>query len=329
MAHHYRKTGVNKRPRQAVPITVWLATGALFLCVVLFAHLLPEAKTAEALEYFNINRLERFSSNSSHPLRVVVVGSSLSMCGLFFDEDMERLAREKGVPLEFIRFIKLDANLTDFVPLLEPILKAEPDIVFFEANHFVLGPLGADDRDMKRLRFFAPDTGGDDRTKLRRFFQAQFDRLKRKGPVKKKDNPNIPLSEKRVLLTLRQRQTQNDFEMLQEQRADRTGLRRFSVPDGYQAFFDALKQKHIACVMLELPHPPQWEATFPREVVTGMPPLIKRYEEVYGLTYLAYPETLGLEYFKDFTHLNDRGRVLCSQWFVSALPGLVKKGEAL
>ena len=328
MENNHRKTGVKKRQNETVPAAVWLVTGVLVLCVVLFAHSLPEAKTAKELEYFNAERLKRFSSKPIRPLRVVVVGSSLSMCALFFDEEMEQLARENGLPsLEFVRFIKLDARLMDFAPLLDPIIKAGPDLVFFESSQFILGPKDAGDNGLKRLFFFAEDTGNDDRKKLKEFFQEQFSRFRKKAASTKKENPNVPVSEKKVLIALRQRQVQSDFELLQEEREERQELRQFAVPEEYKVFFEALRQKHITGVLLGLPLAQEFGSAYPPEMMSGIPGLIKRYQEVFGLQYLEYPEALGLEYFKDFTHLNEQGRVTYSTWFLSELPVLVKKGR--
>jgi hypothetical protein len=309
-------------------LTVWAVAGALFLCVVLFAHVLPDPKVIETVRHYNIQRLSRFYSKAApHPPRIIVVGTSLSTCALFFDEEMEQFARKNGLPdLEFVRFIKLDATLKDFVPLLGSIIAAEPDVVFFETNAFVLSRRSDDNPDSRMMRIFSQDDSSDDRKKLQLFFQAKF---LGKGLPRKKDNPNVSVSEKEVLLKLRQRQTQDDFEQFREEALEPLQVRPFSVPDEYLAFFNAMKQKHITAALLDLPRSRKAESAFPPEMRKARGDMIKRYQNAYGLRYVSYPELLGLEYFQDFTHMNERGRGECSRWFLSGLPSLIERGKAL
>ena len=322
MEDRKRKTVV-KNPEKAVPVMVWAVTGALFLAVILFAHALPDAKTAEAVEYFNVKRLTRFHAQppSSAP-RVVVVGTSLSMSALFFDEDMARFARENGLPgVDLIRFIKMDSALEDFTPLLDSILEAAPDVVIFEARLFVLTNQ-RQERRLKKMRFFRQDDDSDDRTKLKQFFGGL---VSAKRPSQKKDNPNIPVLEQRLMEALRQRQTQRDLWQFQDAVEERTIIRPFSVPDAYQRFFNALRKKRIPAILLDTPASQYESSLYARALQEEMPVLISRYQETCGLQYLAYPGQLGLDQFKDFRHMNERGRETFSRWFLYEVPRLVEK----
>jgi len=315
------------RPGKAVPATVWAAAGVLFFAVALFAHTLPDAKTAEAIEYFNVDRLERFPARSSaRAPRIVAVGTSLTMSALFFDEELARFARENGLPeVDLVRFIKLDSALEDFAPLLDPILAAEPDAVFFETRLFTLINR-LDDRKARKLHFITKDDGSDDRKKLKLFFTQIFSK---KAPSRKRDNPNIPVSEQRLLEKLGQRQNQRNLWEFQDAMEERFSIRPFSVPAGYQRFYDALKQKRIAAILLDAPVSHQELAIYAKEMETEIPALIRRYEEACGMRYLEYPGQRGLEYFNDFRHMNERGRDAYSRWFLSEIPKLAAKRKPL
>lgn len=309
----------------SVPLPVWAMTGALFLGILLFARALPGAKTAEAARYFNVERLDRFRAAAPpRPPRVVVVGSSLSMCALPFDGELEQFARENGLPdLVFVRFIKLDAALRDFTPLLDFILQADPDVVFFESRMFVLSSRGERGEGRRRPLFFRDDAN-DDRKKLQAFLRGL---IWKNQPPPKKENPNVPGSEQKVLLAIRERQSQDAFEHIREAAEERLSIRPFSVPDEYKTFFDALRRKHIIGVLLDFPRSRMFESAISPEVVSAMPGRIKRYEDAYGLRSMAYPGRLGLDHFKDFTHLNARGSAAYSRWFLSELPALLAAGK--
>lgn len=311
-----------KRPARTVPLLVWGAAGALFLAVLLFAHWLPDAKTAEATGYFNVQRLDRLRARQQPGVpRVVVVGTSLSMSALFFDEDMEQFARDNGLPgVQFIRFTKLDASLEDYAPLLAKILDAAPDIVLFESRLFLLTHQFKE-WEKKTMRFFAQEDGKDARKKLKRFFEERFGA---KRPQQKKENPNVAVSEKKILDSIRRRQTQNDLDNFQNAMEDKMIVREFSVPAAYAAFFEELRKRGIIGALLDTPASEHETTLFAHE---KMLELTRHYQEACAIHALAYPGKLGLEYYKDFRHMNERGRDAFSRWFLAEIPLVMKKGR--
>jgi len=314
---------VIQKASPSVPLGVWAASGVAFLAIMLYAHFLPPRSEAEAVRFFNIERLDRFSHGGSrHPLRVVVVGPSHTLCALYFDENMEQFARQNGLSdLQFVRFVKLDGTLRDFTPVLEPIVRADPDIVFFDSNLFVFNFRHHAVAGQNR-RLFNKDDDSDDRKKLLALAQDAIGN--RKG-MKKKPNPNVLTSEEESFRNISMRQADEDFDRYRDQADMGIRLQTFDIPPHYRAFIDTLRRRGTPVVLLQIPASRDAISVYPVDLLVGADALVARYQQELGLGYLEFPRRLGLEYYKDFVHMNERGRELYSRWFLSELPALVRK----
>jgi len=289
-----------------------MVTGSLFLCSIVSSHFLPvhthQMTTDEAITYFNALRFSQFSLTDRdlphHLPRIIVIGTSLTRNAFFFDGEMEDFARKNGfTEIKFMRIVKPGATLADFTPLLDFITNAEPDAVFLESNMFVLD-------------FNAPA-----RNKLRSMIGTLLPGRKEQYLIGIEDNF---ASHKELPQEGVQRQTHKDIAFFREFRST-TRLRRFMLPDAYITFFDTLKRRGIPVVMLDLTRSPEAASAYPPGIMDAVPQLIRRYQDTYGLQYLEFPYSLGLQYYSDFAHMNERGRTVYCRWFLSELPNVVMK----
>jgi len=309
-------------------MAIWAAAGALFLGLIAAVHFQPDRSAAEAVEYFNVQRLDRLPAKRTgggRP-RVIVVGTSLTLCGLYFDEDMERLAALTGAPsMDFVRFVKLDGSLTDFSPLLPFIANAEPDIVFFESTLFLIDSPRENEGRRGNAGFLRQEIG-DDRKKLQSLLRLWSGR---RTPIGESLSPNSLVSARRVFTRIPDRRTQeeqDDLERFARNAGTRMKLRPVSLPGPYASFLQDLQRRGVPVVLLDIPRTPRSDSTYPPEILRNMSRSIAGFQEAYGLGYLACPFRQGPTYYKDIVHLNARGRDVYCRWFLSQLPGLLKKG---
>jgi hypothetical protein len=295
-----------KDQKKIPPFRVWIVTGILFLAVIVGTHFLPDIpKTANDLPtYFNHSRLEGLSAGaagSGFP-SVVVIGTSLTQCAFFFDEEMEKFAVQNGFGgLRFTEVSRGLARLDDFIPLLGIIKEAKPEFLFLESNLFGIEFSQKNDaRD--KLRFYIKKVLG----------------IKGKEVKRQPDRNNLPegaLKQNKK----RQHQRSTDFIMYRDVIIKNAGLRPFSLPREYEIVVEDLRRRGTKIILLDMPRSTKAVSAYNPGFLDEMRLMIRRYQVAYGLLHWESPYYPDLDYYSDFAHLNEKGRIAYSRWFLKEL----------
>ena len=124
----------------APPLAVWLIVAALLAAIFLLS--LPafnRYRIADRAFYeASLSRLASLSARENggkKPLRVIAIGSSSMGKAVFMDNDMEALAGKHGLErFEFMRLTRPLGGIKEFMPLLDGIYSAAPDIILMESD---------------------------------------------------------------------------------------------------------------------------------------------------------------------------------------------------
>lgn len=261
-------------------------TGMLFISVIaVFFILMDRSDNAEErLKDFGPSGLERLSAGKTDDGQptVIVIGTSLTHCALYFDEEMEKFAVQNGFGgPRFITFTRDGASLDDFIPLLDLIRKAKPEYLFLESNLFGIEFSFQKDYTVNRLHHY-----------LRRM-----------------------LITKEKWGCRQQHQTTAEFAMYRHFTRN-AGLRTFSLPREYEIAFEDLRRGGTQIVLLDMPRSAKAVSAYPAGFFVDMRRLFSRYQHTYGLRLWDSPYYPDTDRYADFAHLNEKGRNAYSLWFL-------------
>ena len=284
----------NKYP----PIHVWAMT-LVIVCVVAVSSFYY---FQTSFIQYNTKRLHLLSSVNGK--RIVGLGTSLLRRATFFDEFMSDFGRENGFDgFKFVQITKGGGLQDDFISLMQTIEETKPNVVLIESNLVFLDLVKSEKlkvkiishRDylksifLKSLRFFAGSN-------------SWYAQPTRELPFKPVTQDSMRFVSKIKLM--------RKYEV-----RDTTLTREF------EDFLIYAREQKTKIIVVEVPRYEKLE-----EVVTELPKnkqklsaLIQDLKTKYGIEYLEYPEKLGLEYYVDFSHFNQKGRERYSLWLLSCL----------
>lgn len=292
-----------KASPSAPPLAVWLIAAALL--AVLFISSLPafnRYRVAERAFYeASVSRLASFGArenNGQKPLRVIAIGSSAMGKAVFMDKDMEALALRHGLDgLEFMRFTIPAGGIMDFMPFVNGIFSAAPDVILVESNSALY--------ERHRVRsVFA--------RKYTEFLKAILMGSLKAGRFMFPE-PEEPHTEEEFERPLQGNGAPSlDSLILHWNDKSLTGIAEVS------PFFSEAAKRGVRVVLVDIPRHPEFESR-----VGGPAPeaieLRKRLEKDYGVESINFPAKLGESFFSDFVHLNGEGRLEFSLWLMEEL----------
>lgn len=274
------------------PLYVW-GIACLLVCMIAAAAFFLRGRsfivqTKEKLHLFSV----------LNEKRVVAIGTSLLGQATFPDHLMSDFGREKGFDeFKFFQMTKGGMFLEDIFPSLNEITDAKPDVVVIESNLLLFT---LDERERLNMEIGR-------HKKYLRYLVLRY--LLSFTGSKPRETDFL--------------QTRQDAAIL----AGKTeGLKKYRVrddvfPEEIEDFFALSKKQKIKIIIADVPRYEKLE-----EVITKLPGnnqkmtnLIQDLKIKYGIEYLEYPEKLGLEYYMDFSHFNQKGRELYSLWLLSCL----------
>ena len=254
----------------------------------------------------NMERLHAFSSVNEK--RIVAVGTSLLGHATFFDQFMSEFGKEKNFDeFKYLQITKGGGFQEDFIPLMRAITEANPNIVIIESN-LVLLDLDKSERLKLAIRHHKKRLRHSGSLFLRAIFGTKQEKteLRREAAIQQTKQDSVHLA-------LRKEFSKSHFE-----------VRDTILPKEIEVFLLRAKELKIRTIIVDIPRFRKLE-----EVITQLPlykpnvySLIQELQTKYGVTYLKFPEELGLEYYEDFSHLNQKGRERYSYWLLSCLSKL-------
>jgi hypothetical protein len=288
------------------PLAVWLIVAALSAALFLLSLTAFSRYSVSDRAYYeaSVSRLASFrvrENGGKKPLRVIAIGSSGMGKAVFIDKDMEALARKQGLDgLEFMRLTCPACGIMDFMPLLNGICGAAPDVILVESYSALY-----------------------DRHRVRNAFARKYTDFLRAtlmGSLK---------AERFVFPELEKPHTEEEFErpLLDGRTApslDALILHwKEKSPIGIEEsgpFFSEAAKRGIRVVLVGIPRHPEFE----RRAGGPGPETIelrRRLEEDYGVESISFPREIGARSYSDFVHLNEEGRLEFSLWLIEELKG--------
>jgi hypothetical protein len=88
-----------------------------------------------------------------------------------------------------------------------------------------------------------------------------------------------------------------------------------------------MKRRGTKVVMLDLTRSEESRKAYGAEFMNSTTQQIRRLREEYELEFLEYPSVLTLDHYRDFAHMNEKGRKVFSRWFLSELPKFLKRKQ--
>ena len=295
------------------PLWIWVAAGALALLFLGVSYCW--FFQADSYEQFNPKRLESFAApGSKKTLRVAVIGTSLTCNAFYKDDAMERLAKDRGRNIRFLRFTLGGGSLNEFYDLSEAVINSAADIIFFEAAIFGLA-MGNDNVTLDRYRYYLRHGG------TRFLARLPFVPKRRRSEKQNENYTDIEPS-----LTPFSGQNPEEETELYLERISRFRIRDFSEGKKFASLFRLAKARGKVVVMLDLSRSKKAWDMLPAGFEGEFAQTMRHYEKDAGISYLRFPQRLPLNYFQDYAHFGAKGRRLYSEWFLANLGSL--SGEA-
>ncbi len=309
----------------APPLRVWVAVLVLTVALAaLVATTFTDATPPYKRRYlqYEETRLRSFAEKTApegHGKKVMALGSSLLACATFFDRDMDAFSLRSGqAQFNFLRITRPSMSFDQLPPLLDGILAAKPDILVIERNMVFYRPdpfiLAADSYSQfvkTRIKetfflmvheYFKPELRGQTKPPNVLDSDAELDKMPfKKGPF--------------------------ELQRFTEERKTIIGPENFLNRNLVEAFLARASKCGIRIVLLDVPRSPEANALIPDSDKTLISSYADTYKKLYGVLSLNCPLNLGLEYYRDYSHLNSRGRVLYSQWLITRLGEIKTAGE--
>ena len=301
---------------QPVPsLRIWIYSSTI-VCII-FAALYLVA-TDPVLHVLNYKRLTDATIKETDSIgkkrHIVSIGSSIKRHAIYYDDEMNSFARQNGFDnFSFIRFVLGGAHLSQFYPLFDHIIAANPDIVLFQSSLIAY-----------KKKF---DKKHHDQIHSYRYFFKQYFRYSISfGTSFKKFRHNRqqqePLSLRSIKKRQARRQTPSNLKRIIKERAKWSLSRIDEIPDKLDQFLKQATDAGIKVIILNLPRPEKIKAILPG-TEEEYKRLMKGYENNYQIHCLDYPYQLGLESFLDYNHMTPASRKIYSSWLLKQLNTLI------
>jgi hypothetical protein len=334
----------NPSPPQAThpsapPLWVWIAAIAVALILVLISippFLSYSANHRDPFYPACLRRIENLNvpANTPHDrmLRTVAVGSSLLRCAAFDNTQMEEFAQDKGFgALRFVRLTRNSGEIRHFQPLLDDIIAAKPDILLIHADMLLYRRQG------KGLDFVLEYNEYIKHLLLRGLSKLTG----RPVGLGRENNPHGLLDTEPPPAGTEMPGANSGAENHRPQGAGsrrellaylNTFARRKSLGsmDPADPVVAALRRAHeqgIRIVLLVIPRTWEVEQSIPFAQRRHAQVLLHQAETLFGARVLTFGRRLGNDFYGDFAHLNEKGRLEFSNWLLPRLFELVREGN--
>lgn len=295
---------------QAPPLLVWVAV-LLVLAALGLASWPGYKKWSESKSDFvleNTSRLKKFAQeNSEDGKRVVALGNSLLFHGTLFDRDMESLARTHHVrAFSFLRIARNAGEQSHFSPLLEALWHASPDLLLIQSD---------------LLLFVRESSVDDEDVDYRHYLKALLS-----GKVTHQRGKNLLENNKveKVATNRGKRRLGKAvarFRKLQE---------KASVDlDEFKKLLAQARQNGVQIVILDVPRYFAVEQVRTEDKNTNRLELIRMLREELHLPWLTLPGQLSADCYRDYAHMNARGREQYSRWLLLEIDQLLSRNNLI
>lgn len=247
-------------------------------------------------------------------VRVVVLGTSLTGCGVLSPEYFARQTRGRYRVTKIFRHAANLESFTERAPIFRLLIKYPPDILCIEENllFFDLKDTSAlipDSLLAKNLLFYLPRLVEQGKSRLPWWHQ----------PAQKLPNPFAdvrPPKQKRPNSVLADTMKYGSQIRSLQQRP----VRPYASDHSLHKYLQLLRRKGVRVVILHFPRPaPLEHAIYSGKARHQLLALRARYQQLDHAEYWHEPAAYPFGDFYDYAHLNVKGRAIYSAWLVRRL----------
>lgn len=302
-------------PEHVLPLRVWGGVAAVFLTLLALLSLTAARHRRRNDGDFRrvcSARLQSFASRCSPDRgqvpRIIALGSSLLARATLGGERMEALSRSQGGPgLRWLALTRGSSSIETFLPALDGILEARPELLLVEADLLYYRP--------ERTRLPAS---------LRSTAQDAVDQMKRRllralgikrgstpdpmDPVFQEGAPDPPFD-----------QNAGKFRQYLDSLRHREPRGRVDTDDPLLAFLGQARHRGIQVLLLEVPRFWKAEKGIPASHRVQARNLRDQLEAECGVRTLGFPHPFPLDRYRDFSHLSQAGADTYSRWLLGEL----------
>lgn len=287
------------------PLRVWLTVGVLTVIMALVPY--PSYRkwvNDTSFTSDNVKRIEKFSAGPAGSKRVIMIGSSVLHSATFYDDKMNAFAATNGCEgMLFLRISQKGLAFRHAASVLEPAIDSKPDLLLIQADILLT------DTGDTPYGIYLSDA-------LRSSLNNVMSR-KRKRTKNLLENNEQPIDAEQYEEAFR-RYTK----ILQRRLAARRPERLIT-----ESILLRAKQTGVRVIILEMPRP---EKTSDLIKSIGDRDYKDEWTWLKGLSlasHLCYPAQLGLDQFRDFAHLSEKGRSKFSLWLVRSIRDELERGS--
>lgn len=275
-----------------IPLWLWLSIAFLVVtCVVLGQVFLVHKSKIKT--NWELNRLKSLKHNG-----VIVIGTSLVKCGFYFDTEFEKIAKEKGLDITFVRMTKSSGTPQEFKRPLLAILKSHPKYLFIQIEPFMLEN-NPDYQWIIDLQIA--------------IHHLLVNQLNTHNYLLKKMINKEPQSDSDALLHLDKIASWKDIN------TKRIILKKPHLSSYYVEFLKKAKEENIQLIFLEMNRSEQaYKVFIPKNTKNLITRWIKNFKASYRVRIWHF-SGLDMRFYSDRAHLNKDGRKLFSYWFIQKL----------
>ena len=277
-------------------------------------------------QYRDTERALRKIPPNRRPPWIVAMGTSLSRCAFADQKQVHTLGAEAG--LSTINFTPLLRNgekeSARFIPLYDRLRDDPPDVVIIEEGLLLWhdirletgGIFAVRDQLLQMLRDalgmddennWLPLPAGKAAQKKKDDFLARVKELRRNiggpGPI-----PEL--------------QTEGELILLETRKNQWTECPSH-IPDTLERLLQTAAARGTTVVALDIMGSPTAREKFPRRLKTCAAKITSQLETDYGLVHLVYPAPDDLNFYSDFSHMNQEGRERFLKWLMPRIKKLL------
>ncbi len=316
--------------RRFPPLVAWGVAIPLSIITVAVSFSMFSMKAAseqkeKAFEMYNMARFdldhEKYKDDPDSPPLITALGSSLVESAFpfdgFFDWGMRKYYKRES---RFIRLAQMGQDISHFYPIFDRVIEAEPAAVFIEANLLMYdGRRGIESvwkrhrAHCRRMVFGSPrgipvDDGPDETRRKRKTGSWHFNKVK-----------EINTKEHGMFLSKWPQKTDHSEDKYSRVRRGQQLRYRgcmADLPEPLEEFLIKAEQRDIPVILLQITGPEKTWKALPEGMKACYSEWGSKLEQEYGASYAVFPRRYGLEYYRDFTHLNKKGRAVFVRWLV-------------
>jgi len=296
-----------------VPVSVWVTAATMFFSSLLLAAYfhqqfqLEKKYNADNNFAFHPERLQRLRQNG-----IVVIGTSLVKFGFFYDKAFEQLAREKGINLQFVRFVISGNRAEKYRGLFEKIRKYRPKLLFLQAELFFI------QADVKKSEHVFNEKFMEMVSVVHGHFHFIFGKLASLFTHRERGNVTLtppPQSDEDILEYLNK--VADKKEIYAESKLIINSSPKF--PPFVEEYMRYACTHGTQVVLLEMNRSKEGNESLGEVFRKELTKRLQQVATLYDIPFFKFRGDLSYEYYADRAHLNKRGRGVFCDWFLNML----------